>query len=81
MMLCHPVAALRERREGVVQLRISLDARGLVTQADVTSSSGSPDLDEAAVRAAWLWRFAPANVGGAPQPSTVRQTVRFVLHR
>lgn len=74
-------ASLRERRiSGSVGLRIRVSATGHPTSAEITASSGHPDLDSAARR--WVlahWTFHPATRNGSPLESTIRTSVRFVL--
>ena len=74
-------ASLRERRiSGSVGLRICVSATGHPTSAEITASSGHPDLDSAARR--WVlahWTFHPATRNGSPLDSTIRTSVRFVL--
>ena len=74
-------ASLRERRiSGSVGLRIRVSATGHPTSAEITASSGHPDLDSAARR--WVlahWTFHPATRNGSPLDSTIRTSVRFVL--
>lgn len=43
----YPSRALREEREGTTGFRLSVGPDGRVTNCEVTSSSGSPDLDQA----------------------------------
>lgn len=74
-------ASLRERRiSGSVGLRIRVSATGHPTSAEITASSGHPDLDSTARR--WVlahWTFHPATRNGSPLESTIRTSVRFVL--
>ena len=44
----YPTRALRENRSGVTGFRLSVGADGRATGCDITSSSGSPDLDSTA---------------------------------
>ncbi len=46
----YPSRALREEREGVTGVAWDVDAEGKVSNCRVTSSSGSPDLDDAACK-------------------------------
>ncbi|RJG51825.1 TonB family protein [Sphingobium terrigena] len=46
----YPSAAQRERRQGVTGYKLEVNADGQATSCIVTSSSGHPDLDEAACR-------------------------------
>lgn len=57
----YPTRAAREEREGRVGVRVSIGPDGRVTSCSVTSSSGSPDLDEAACSGMTSYaRFNPA---------------------
>ncbi len=77
----YPSRALREEREGTTGFRVSVGPDGRVTNCSVTSSSGHPDLDEAAcsniTRRA---RFTPATDGeGQPTSGTYANRVRWVI--
>jgi protein TonB len=50
-----------------------------VTDASLANSSGYPALDNAALRAARAWRFAPARRNGAAIETTIVQPVKFDL--
>jgi protein TonB len=65
--------------EGVVRLRLSLDAEGRLLVAEVAESSGSPALDEAALAAARASRYAPAQLGAVAVPAETSATYRFEL--
>lgn len=75
----YPPEARRRREEGVVLLRVTVDARGRVETAEVAQSSGSDLLDEAARKAVRRWEFEPARRGRKAVPSTVTVPVRFRL--
>lgn len=77
----YPTAAVRERRQGVVLLRLMLDAQGRVVGAKVERSSGHRDLDQSAIRTARTWRFLPARRNGKPLPTQVIKPFRFILDR
>lgn len=47
----YPPSALREEKEGTTAIAWTINTQGRVENCRVTSSSGSPDLDEAACRA------------------------------
>ena len=49
-------------------MALQVDARGDVDQVNVLQTTGSSQLDEAAVRAARQWRFAPDKTGARKQP-------------
>ncbi|HET7358555.1 MAG TPA: energy transducer TonB [Rhodanobacteraceae bacterium] len=53
----YPIQALRAHREGVVTLRVQLDAGGHVATVEVARSSGDPQLDAAAQDAVRRWTF------------------------
>ena len=77
----YPARALREEREGTTGFRVTVGPDGRVTDCQVTSSSGSPDLDEAACsnirRRA---RFTPATDGeGQPTTGSYANRVRWVI--
>lgn len=61
-----PEAALREKREGAVELTFLVDADNSVLEARVKRSSGHPDLDEAARAALAKCTFKAATRRGIP---------------
>lgn len=66
----YPTRAAREEREGRVGVRVSIGPDGRVSSCSVTSSSGSPDLDEAACAGMTSYaRFNPA-LDDAGNPTT-----------
>jgi len=65
--------------EGRVVLRILVQSDGSAGQVSVVESSGSPVLDEAALRAAAEWAFAPATRDGQPVEAWAIIPVRFVV--
>lgn len=77
----YPSRALREEREGVTAIAFDIGADGKTSNCRVTSSSGSPELDDATcrnfVRRA---RYKPAqNDAGQPMASTGSQRVRWQM--
>ena len=77
----YPTRALREEREGVTGFRVTVGTDGRATGCDVTSSSGSADLDQATcsnvMRRA---RFTPATDGeGNPTTGSYSSRVRWVV--
>ncbi|HEY4223705.1 MAG TPA: TonB family protein, partial [Myxococcota bacterium] len=73
----YPEAAQREGRGGDVVLVISIDASGAVTDARVETSSGSADLDAAALEAAKQLVFSPAEWDGVPGPVAIEYKMTF----
>ena len=63
--------------EGAVLLDLRIDPSGVPVETKVTQSSGSMRLDQAAVRAASLWRFAPPLWKSRPVAVKCRIEVRF----
>jgi TonB family protein len=74
----YPVEDQVKGLEGDVVLRLAVDTRGTVTEAQVLSS---PDgaLAAAATTAALKFQFSPAMNGAMPEASVVRYTLRFQL--
>lgn len=60
----YPLESRRLREEGTVVLGLLLGVDGRVSEISVTSSSGSPRLDKAALEAVRKWRWAPLTRGG-----------------
>ena len=77
----YPTRALREERAGTTGFRVSVGPDGKVTSCSVTSSSGSPDLDEATCsNVTRRARFAPATDGeGNPTTGSYSNRIRWVI--
>jgi periplasmic protein TonB len=77
----YPARALREEKEGVTRFRLSINAEGRVTNCEITGSSGTPELDDAACRALTRrGRFTPATDGeGDPTTGTYSNAVRWEI--
>ena len=77
----YPTRALREEREGTTGFRVTVGADGRVTICSITSSSGSPDLDEATCsNVTRRARFNPATDGeGNPTTGQYSSRVRWVI--
>ena len=77
----YPSRALREEREGTTSFRVSVGPDGRVTDCQVTSSSGSPDLDEATcANVRRRARFTPAMDGeGNPTTGSYSNRIRWVI--
>lgn len=73
----YPLLAKAARIQGDVVLLMTIDATGAPT--DVQVASGPPQLHAEALRAARLWRFAPALVDGRAVPAMFRLTIAFRL--
>lgn len=77
----YPKGARQRGEEGDVALELAIDAGGRVEAVAVAASSGFPELDAAAVRAAGKARFIPAKSGRVAVPSAARITVNFRLKK
>ncbi len=75
----YPTGARKRGQEGDVDLELAVNACGGVDSVDVLASSGHPDLDAAAVRAATKARFVPATAGENAISSVARITISFRL--
>lgn len=76
----YPRIARRNRWEGVVELRATVTAEGLVSRLSVERSSGHTVLDRSAVEGVGQWRFVPATRNGIPVACEVRIPVAFRLN-
>ena len=76
----YPPVSRRTGEEGTVVVRVELSETGHVVSAGISSPSGYPRLDEAAIAAVRTWRCIPASRGGQPVRATALQPFRFVLH-
>jgi vitamin B12 transporter len=74
----YPAAALEARQEGSVVLRLSIDAEGRVTEAEVKEPLGL-GLDEAAQAAALRFLFSPAQRGEMPVAARILYSYEFRL--
>ena len=75
----YPYSARTRRRQGLVLIRLDVEADGRVSRAEVLESSGDAALDEAALGALGRWRLRPATEGGRPVAGRVEVPVRFRL--
>jgi protein TonB len=77
----YPTRALRENRSGVTGFRLTVGTDGRPTGCDITSSSGSPDLDSTAC--SLLMRRAKFNPGqndaGSPTGGVYASRFRWVI--
>jgi len=60
-----------------IRLRLAVDEDGDVMEATILTSSGSRDLDDAALDAVGHWKYAPALKNGRSIPAVVFETVKF----
>lgn len=77
----YPARAMREGKEGVTAVAWDINEQGRVENCRVTSSSGTPELDEAACRALTRrGRYSPAlDQSGNPIRSTSSRRIRWQI--
>ena len=77
----YPSLAKRRGEEGRVLLRVQVSAEGRADRVEVSKTSGSPILDEAAIEAVRRWRFVPARRGSDAIAAPVLVPIAFALTR
>ncbi len=75
----YPSIARKLGLEGVVVLRVQVNAAGAPEQVAVTKTSGVSVLDDAALKAVRGWTFVPARRGDTPVAHPVDVPIRFQL--
>ena len=76
----YPPLAVRLNHEGSTILTVHIGANGSVSAAEVGTSSGFSELDQAAVQCVTAqWRFTPATQNGAPVESTKQYKIVWKL--
>lgn len=76
----YPESAIKDKFEGIVGLKLTINTYGRVEKAEVASPARE-DLDSAAVRLARTWTFTPGQLYGMPEKSMIRVPVSFNLDR
>jgi len=76
----YPQKALREEQQGTTGFRVTVGTDGRVVDCQVTSSSGSPELDDATCKnVTRRARFKPAMQDGQPIQSSYSNRIRWVI--
>ncbi len=75
----YPFKARKKGIEGTVTLVVTVDSRGIPVSCTTQKTSGSRDLDEAAIEAVMKSRFSPGTVNGKKTESTVTVNISFRL--
>lgn len=75
----YPEVARENHWEGLVMLRVQVNAEGNCSQIFVQRSSGHVELDNSALSAVKHWRFIPAKRGDVPMTSWVTVPIEFEL--
>lgn len=73
----YPARALRRGDRGTVLVRAQVGVDGVPSDVSVGRSSGSRELDRAAVDAVRRWRFRPAMSGELPVSASVQVPISF----
>ncbi len=73
----YPRQALRDGIGGMVRVQLDVGPDGVPTSARILHSSGSRELDRAALDAARRWRFQPALLNGQPSVGQVIIPIQF----
>ena len=75
----YPPIARKLGLEGLVLLRVDVNAKGAPEKIVVAQSSGASLLDEAAIKAVQGWTFVPARRGDTAIAHPVEVPIRFQL--
>jgi protein TonB len=75
----YPPIARKMGLEGLVLLRVDVNAKGAPEKIVVAQTSGASLLDEAAIKAVQGWTFVPARRGDTPIAHPVEVPIRFQL--
>ena len=73
----YPLAALRDRVEGWVEVDFTVTEAGVVREIEVVAAEPRGVFDAAATAAIGQWRFRPRVVNGRPVPQRSSVTLRF----
>lgn len=76
----YPASARDRGIEGSVTVEYTINTEGKVVGVKVVSSSGSDDLDRAAIETVESRKYKPAMQGGIPRNYRKRETFRFSLN-
>jgi len=74
----YPSGARRRAAQGVTLLKVYVLESGQISEVTVAISSGHSDLDEAAVRSMWKWKFLTGTMDGKP---TAMWTIAPIIWR
>lgn len=75
----YPRVSRSNEEEGIVILRVLVNADGTAGAVEVKTSSGHLRLDEAARSTVQTWRFSPATVDGKPVAEWYQVAIPFTL--
>ena len=75
----YPAIAKRLRIQGTVMVRVLVNPAGLPLKVELARSSGSPVLDDAALKVVHNWSFVPARRGAEPIEMVLEFPINFRL--
>lgn len=75
----YPPVSRRMSEEGRVVLKVFVAPAGTPSQVEVSTGSGSPRLDQAALDTVWHWKFVPARRGEETVGGWVYVPITFQL--
>lgn len=75
----YPARAAREGLTGTVTLALLVGVDGRVTESKIENTSGSKELDKAAVSALSMCKFKPARTNGVAEPAWTRMAYVWSL--
>jgi len=75
----YPESLKAKKIESIVTLQTVVDETGRVAQAEVTGSTGYPEMDQSALDAVKTWTFKPATLHGKPVAVYYTMKIRFTL--
>lgn len=77
----YPTAAMRSNQEGWVDVQLTVNADGAVSDVSVVDSQPAHVFDRSAIDAVSRWEFKPAMRNGEPMTVTLRRRLQFNLGR
>lgn len=75
----YPAEALRQGKEGWVELSFVVGETGEVIEPMIEQSSGGAPFEREALRAIAQWKYEPATEGGVPVERALKTIIRFQL--
>ena len=75
----YPQSAIDKGQEGVVYIMVCVGKLGSVLESEVLRSSGIPELDDAALEAAYWCKFEPVILNGEPVCQWISYKIEFKL--
>ena len=75
----YPIEAVKLGHQGTTTVRLVINSEGKIVAVSVGKSSGFPELDQAAMDAAWNWTFRPGWLRGVAVGGVVEVPVGFAL--